>query len=240
MPGNLLLGGSVLVGMSYDPPTAGTYSDTFYKQYLELWTFKLEPYVRYSLVAIVRRGTTTEGRSQGIMRCKEIEREWRVKYIPRDEAGYGYNFLYLGLPFKPFSVGGGGPDDASNNDYWPEGQGQFRGQAPKISSVKSPSRTICLVENAHVWAFPPYQAVPAYPNKGADWTSGNQFIRPRHSSHRKSNVMWADGHASAAESRYLVARGVFFGDYDPDPNVPMAEQAHYIGVADTNELWDLQ
>lgn len=240
-PANPTMGGSILIGLLTNSPSTdpAIYSATFWKQYLETWTIKLEPYVRYRLVATVLSGGATSGRSQGIMRCKDIDKDWRVRLISKDEAGYGYNFLYLGLPFKAYGIVGSPPDDASNNPYGLGlGNGEFGGQAPKVSSVKSPSETICLVENAHIWAFPPYEALPPYPDQGVAWTSGNVYIRPRHARHTKSNVMWADGHASAVETRYLVRKNVTFGDYDSSK--PMNKQLRYVGVADTNKLWDLE
>lgn len=213
----------------------------FWARYNELWIMKLNPYVKYNLIMPIGG----EYKPQGIMRCKEMAKTWLVgtMLVPgatqaryRDEAGYGYNFLYLGLPWKAYSVSSPKPpDDGSYNIYGPgTGKGEFGGQAPRLGTIAQPAETICLVENDSIWAFPPFQAT------GAAWSgeSGNKCIRPRHGGKSRTAVLWADGHVSSVETKYLVGRGRAFGDFDR--NATAEQKRHWQGSATDNSLWDLK
>lgn len=216
-PGNDLSGGPCS-----DNVDSG--SGMWYRRWDELWIVKLETYVRYPLV---RRGQAAGSPAQGIMQCKGMDAKvWKVsllKGVP-DDVGYGYNFLYLGLPFKPYADTPPLPDDASLN---PHVQGGFRWGAAKAPAIKDPAETICLVENAFIWAFAPYW------ESGRRQISGNAYVRPRHARRTKSNVLWADGHASSMETKYLVHPRLEFGDGN---SVKPPQR----GVARSNALWDLK
>jgi prepilin-type N-terminal cleavage/methylation domain-containing protein/prepilin-type processing-associated H-X9-DG protein len=213
--------GAFATGMNENVP--------FYFRYSELWFIKLEPYVKYQLIR--------SGRPQGIMKCKEISKIYQNAIQPGvpDEASYGYNFLYLGLPFKTYDQPGSG-DDKSANPYAKSTGGGFVRSAAKLSNLGSPSETICLVENATVWAFPPFT------NNGGAWSAGtkgsgggtgNRFIRDRHA--ERSNVLWCDGHVTAVETKWLVGGGNRPTNYgDLKGSVPN------VGAATSNALWDLK
>lgn len=203
----------------------------YYNDWNELWINKLEPYVKYALI----KGAGGTGISMGIMKCKEQSKVWQMALgavgTP-DEAGYGYNFLYLGLPFKAYADKGAVDDPATQSPFYAAGKGNFRRGAAKMSSIANPAETVCLVENACIWAWPPTQA------DGRPWGSGSggggggktyggQYIRPRHGG--KSHVLWCDGHVSAMDTKYLVFDRKAYGDLKPDQ----------LGVAQSNELWDL-
>ncbi|HET6454958.1 MAG TPA: prepilin-type N-terminal cleavage/methylation domain-containing protein [Armatimonadota bacterium] len=188
-----------------------------YGGYYELWPVKLESYVRYKAFY--------GGQMQGVFRCKEIGRRWKT-YLggsPADQAGYGYNFLYLGLPFRgyanPFTTSLG------NNPY--SGNGGFKRSSAKQSIIQDTAQTICLVDNQYIWAFPPKQY------NGNNWpqTTGNVLIRPRHNN--RSNIGWADGHVSSISTDQLVNNNNWYGDQS-DVNPP------HRGKAMDNSLWDLQ
>ena len=188
--------------------------------YYETWPVKLEPYVRYK--AFYNR------KMQGVFRCKEIGRRWVTTYANSldDQAGYGYNFLYLGLPFRGYSyLNFVTPIDMRNNPY--SGNGGFNRSSAKQSIIKNTAETICLVDNQYIWAFPPKKY------NGGNWpeVTGNGLIRPRHSN--RSNIAWADGHVSSISTDQLVNEGDWYGDQD-DVKPP------HIGKANDNSLWDLQ
>jgi prepilin-type N-terminal cleavage/methylation domain-containing protein/prepilin-type processing-associated H-X9-DG protein len=227
--GNLTLGGSIAQNQ---PISMGA---PWYKSYDELWTVKLEPYVNYQLIAQVGPIGNQVLKPMGIMKCKEVDgKHWQVSlYIGQDEVGYGYNFLYLGLPFKPYYETG----DTIRNPYNTGGAECFVMKAPKLSSIKSPAETIMIVENASLWAFPPFRA------DGSAWStatkvSGNDFIRPRHGSDLKTNVLWCDNHVTTMNTRDLVRSGAYFGDKYL-PRNPTADRTRVqSGVAMNNNLWD--
>ena len=188
-----------------------------YGGYYETWPVKLEPYVRYK--AFYNK------KMQGVFRCKEIGKRWVTTYGGSldDQAGYGYNFLYLGLPYRgypnPWTT------DLRNNPY--SGNGGFTRSSAKAGIIQNPAQTICLVDNMYIWAFPPKKY------NGNNWPelTGNGLIRPRHSN--RSNIAWADGHVSSISTDQLVNNGDWYGDQD-DPNPP------HIGKAVDNSLWDLR
>ena len=213
-----------LIGSSgIDNPSAGTW----YRRWGELWTSKLEPYVKYPLLRF--RGANTSP-AQGILKCKDLSKKWMIPNLNSpDDVGFGYNFLYLGLPFKSYTGSDNPlpPDDGSNNPYRTEAKGEFFAGAAKLSNLKSPGETICLVENRFLWAFPPFKATEeSWTSNTGTTTVGNQFIRPRHGT--RSNVLWADGHVTAVDTKSLVTTDIPFGD-------GVAEQ---VGIAADNTLWD--
>lgn len=197
----------------------------------ELWPVKLEAYVRYKAFYFVPPTTV---RMQGIFRCKELSRPWDIKFPitqVADQAGYGYNFLYLGLPYRAYTYGGNitWTTDLKNNLY--NGLGGWKRSSAKQTVIKNPAETICLVDNMYVWAFPPKAS-----NGTSAWTpgavyGGNSLIRPRHND--QTNVAWADGHVSSKDTALLVNRGTLYGN-------GATVKPNQIGRADNNELWDLE
>ncbi len=212
--------GNDCVGMS---TTVGT---PFYNMWQETWLQKLEPYVKYQLV----RGSGAAlggGKPQGIMRCKDVDRTWKVTPYTTgepDHASYGYNFLYLGLPFQAFQDTPPLPDDRVFNQYAIANNGGWVKGAAKQSSLGSPAETLLLIENATIWAFPPCMA-----NGTSFWmTNGNKYIRPRHGN--KSDVLYCDGHVTSLETKTLVGYNVQYG------NQGTTER----GASKNNDMWDTQ
>jgi len=202
-------------GNPYPPPPGQALYNS------ELWPVKLESYVRYKAF--------WANRMQGIFRCKELNTPWNENMAggKGDQAGYGYNFLYLGLPYRGYTYPGY-TYSLPNNPY--SGTGGFKSGAPKQASIKNPAETICLVDNQWIWAWPPKTYT------GADWPGGfgsnpNRLIRPRHNN--QSNIAWADGHVSSRPTQELVYNGCLFGNgaYAKPPQ---------IGIAVDNSLWDLE
>ena len=222
-------------GNSVSPPMAQSSAGNYFRAktgaqgqggYHELWPVKLENYVRYK--AFYTSGTPSTTRMQGVFRCKEIGRVWNTTAggSTNDQAGYGYNFLYLGLPFRGYMyLNFTSPVDLRNNPY--SGNGGFTRSSAKQSIIKNTAQTICLVDNMYVWAFPPKQY------NGNKWPSqtGNCLIRPRHNN--QSNIAWADGHVSSISTDQLVNNGDWYGDKS-DVRPP------HKGKAMDNSLWDLQ
>ena len=209
----------------------------FYSNWNELWVAKLEPYIKYSL--IVAGAPLKVAEPQGIMRCKDISKIYASITLTggqHDEASYGYNFLYLGLPFKTFVDGS--PNDYEKNPFVASDKGSFVRGAAKLSTLGSPAETICLVENATIWAIPPTtnRTVAGDPNLGEDWAkgkgssggNGNRFIRDRHSG--RSNILWCDGHVTSMDTKWLVGKGTLYGDV----------KATRVGAAVNNSIWDLK
>jgi len=203
---------------------------TFYRNYNELWTSKFQPYVAYPLLRYKARYIA---QGQGILRCKDIGKKW-VNTLGggntcQDDAAYGYNFLYLGLPFRSYMMtemtGPQPPDDGANNPYVPNNMGVFLAGAAKLSNLKNPSETVCLVENAYIWAYPPRRNSTGQPPWGS--ANGNRYVRPRHGG--RSNVLWADGHVTAMDTKRLVSNTNMFGD-----EIPVTQA----GAAVDNTLWD--
>lgn len=184
--------------------------------YYQAWPIKLEPYVRYKAFYL--------DKIQGVFKCKELSREWSQITLlgPVDQAGYGYNFLYLGLPYRAYSTGTANSSANLPNAYLTNGF--LRGSAKQIT-IKNPAQTICLLDNQFIWAFPPMKG------NGANWVeNGNFLIRPRHNG--QTNVAWTDGHVTAVDTSLLVRNDVEYGDgYGRNPP--------QLGRAVSNELWDL-
>lgn len=205
-----------------------------YRQYKETWVVKLESYIMYTLV------DSNTNQPYGIMKCKEIPgKRWLVSTGYPDEAGYGYNFLYLGMPFKPYSES----NDTDWNQYLNRptaySDAGFMKSAAKQTSIEQPGETILLVENAYIWAFPPRKANGTTLWAPVNKTIGNSFIRPRHAGGTITNVLWCDGHATAMQTRYLVSQAVQYGDKTTargDSKGPNSQR----GAAPNNSIWDLQ
>lgn len=185
-----------------------------------VWVSRIDPYVK--------SGEVVDGVLRGCFVCPDASKVWKV-YLRRgqpDQASYGYNFLFLGLPYK-FG-------DTKTNPY--AGSYKFNWGAARLGRIVNPSETILLVENATVWAFPPYGFVdPVPPNPDSTNTKGsqisaNQYVRPRHNN--KTNVAWCDGHTSTRDTQELVAAGLWYGNRSQDPR--NREQ----GKAPDNRLWD--
>ncbi len=185
-----------------------------------VWVSRIDPYVK--------SGEIVNGVLRGCFVCPDADKAWKV-YLKKgqpDQASYGYNFLFLGLPYK-FG-------DTKINPY--AGTYKFDWGAARAGRLVNPSETILLVENATVWAFPPYgfvQPVPIPANstntKGVQ-IPANKFIRPRHNG--KTNVAWCDGHSSTRDTQELVSQGLWYGNMSQDPR--NREQ----GKAIDNRLWD--
>lgn len=185
--------------------------------YYETWPVKLEPYVRFKAFYA--------NKIQGIFRCKELGRTWTIN-LPggsSDQAGYGYNFMYLGLPYRGY-VANQWPTSLTYNPY--NGLAGFKRSSAKQTIIKNPAQTICLLDNMYIWAFPPRMAA------GGNWVNnGNQLIRPRHNN--QTNVAWTDGHVSSVDTWLLVNNNVPYG---MGPNI----KPPHIGKALNNDLWDLE
>jgi len=196
--------------------------------YWEAWPIKLEPYMRQRAFS----GT----RIQGVLRCKEQGRTWvhNLSGGTSDQAGYGYNFLYLGLPYRGYAADASpiGPRSYSltHNPY--NALGGFARGSAKQSIIKNPAQTICLVDAQFIWAMPPFAAGGSPPGT-ANWGGYNMntLIRPRHNN--QSNIAWADGHVSSMNTDQLVKNGWPYG------NVSNVSPPH-TGKAMSNELWDTE
>lgn len=194
-----------------------------------IWVCLIDPYLQKGSVEIVGN---QPWKLKGCFQCKEHAKKWKVNLTGYpDLYSYGYNFLFLGQPWKAYSNSGPVWDYASKNPY---GGYSFPKGPAKQGALGAPAETIVLVESAFVWAFPPYAYNPAIPEGGVysgSGLQGNGQIRPRHSG--VTNVLWADGHCTARRTTDLVAYGLPFGDYDasnPNPD--------FQGRARNDDLWD--
>jgi len=210
----LTVGGQINSTLFYPTTKANTFtcgSNT--------WIFKFEPYLK--------QRAWYNGKVLGVLKCKEQDVKWEVSGgAPPDLAGYGYNFLYLGLPFFAQALEGSPPNSSGYNPYRPgSGTGDFSRGAPKQSSIKDVAGTICLLDNWSVWAFPPFTAT------GSAWDCGNIYVRPRHQD--MTNILWADFHVSNLDTGLLVRRNQEYG------RGSTANPAQ-LGRATDNSLWDLE
>lgn len=206
------------------------------REYKETWVVKLEPYIMYTLV------DSNTQQPYGIMKCKEIPgKRWGMGSGYPDEAGYGYNFLFLGLPFKPYSESGDTDWNRYDKRPSPYYDAGFMKGAAKQTSIEHPGETIMLVENAYIWAFPPRKADGTSPWQAGRGNPiiGNSFIRPRHAGGTISNVLWCDGHVTAMQTRYLVAQGFWYGDKNAARNDPRGP-GNQRGLAVNNSIWDTE
>ena len=190
------------------------------------WVMRIDPYVQKgAVVDDDGNGPWLPGRlghMSGVFNCSEREKRWVTGSIT-DYHSYGYNSLYLGLPYANASttavIGGG---LAANNPY---AQHEFRSGATRVSRLESSSDTLLLVENSSIWAFPPFRnAQIGQPPSGALLPAQqNYFISPRHGD--KINVAYCDGHAKALNPAELVG--------------PMPLKTPPLrGLAVNNKLWD--
>jgi prepilin-type N-terminal cleavage/methylation domain-containing protein/prepilin-type processing-associated H-X9-DG protein len=188
------------------------------------WPRTIDPYLQ--------KGSIVGYQMKGCFLCKDRERRWADMPMYPDPHSYGYNFLYLGIPFKRWDTKRWDAD--GKNPYRNQ---EFRATAPKLGRLRKPAETIVLVDNYSAWAFPPYnnQSSPA-PIPG----TGNMHIRPRHSG--KTNILWADGHCSQLKTKELVTLNQWFGvKKDPVEDVGTVPAI----IPDTppspgNKLWDLK
>jgi len=183
------------------------------------WVALIDPYVK--------QGEIVGSKLRGAFVCPEQDKVWRVGMGTgkADMYSYGYNFLFLGLPYIKSQKGN--PYAGNGFDWGPARTGR----------LENPAETVLLVENMTIWAFPPYTYVPVIPptvptsqnTKGAV-ISANAYVRPRHAN--KTNVAWCDGHTSVRDTRELVASGLQYGN--KTNNARLQE----IGNAPDNRLWD--
>lgn len=167
------------------------------------WVEKIDPYLT--------RGAITDGsrgEMAGVLNCRERETEWTGAEEISDHHSYGYNFLFLGLPWDE-------NDAPKTNPYrtW-----RFTSGVAKYQLVDYISDTVLLVESQSIWAFPPYT------NDGRALAQNRTCISPRHSG--KVNVAFCDGHVKAMDPAELVATGR-----------PLKIKG-VVGKATNNRLWD--
>ena len=185
------------------------------------WLTKLKPYVSQPEVFGFTKsvgGAVVYGEAIGVARCPEQGIKWRLEPF-LDRASYGYNWLYLGIPFPRWQTGaltlpGCGTFPAGSYQGYPYGPA-------KLSQLKSPGETIVLVDNKTLFAFPPRRA-----SAPTQYQVGTNLIRPRHS--KRSNILWADSHVSAKLTKELVSTPMPFGNMMHDDD----------GTATDNSLWD--
>lgn len=177
------------------------------------WVERIDSYVTKGSIVNYQMGIMA-----GVFNCGEREKKWAQGQTTfRDYHSYGYNFLYLGLPW---------PRALSVNPYQPW---NFINGATRVSRLENSSETIMLVESRSIWVFPPFANPPVNSyNNGPVATNAiidtQTAISPRHGD--KVNVAFCDGHVSAVDARELVGRGQ-----------PM-KLANTNGTATSNKLWD--
>jgi len=174
----------------------------------ETWVQRIDAYVQ--------RGSVDEvipGKMFGIFNCPDLAKKWASGGL--DYHSYGYNFLFLGLPFKAYNT--------RDNKYYTKWG--FAAGSTKQGRVEVPTETIMLIENRSIWAYPPF-----------DYTNSSKIpenaigISPRHRD--QVNVGFADGHCKSYDPAELVAEGRPMKIRDNDGNVVR-------GTAIDNRLWDL-
>lgn len=183
------------------------------------WVERIDPYVsRGSLVDTDGPGGFPPGHlgmMAGVFNCPDRELKWRATWAVRDWHSYGYNFMYLGLPWAT----------ALTTAVNPFTTQRFTAGATRVSRLESTSDTILLVENRSIWAYPPCyntQITDASPNQ-TPIVPNSQSISPRHSD--KVNVAYCDGHTRAINPSELVRAGL-----------PVKNNTQ--GRAWDNRLWD--
>lgn len=167
------------------------------------WVEKIDPYLNRGAII-----DGPKGAMGGVLNCPDREMEWTGAEEIRDYHSYGYNFLFLGLPWDQ-------NDAPETNPYrtW-----KFTSGVMKVQQVDDRSHTILLVESQSVWAFPPYT------NDGRALAQNRTCISPRHNG--RVNVAFCDGHAKSVDPRELVAAGR-----------PLKIKG-VTGAATSNRLWD--
>ncbi len=147
------------------------------------WVEKIDPYVRRGSIEDARLGLM-----KGVFNCPKREEKWPegVGQDTPDWHSYGYNFLYLGLPWSK-------NDAPKTNPYRAWG---FVTGVQRVPRLGNTAETILLVESQSIWAFPPFTA------DGRALPSNRSCISPRHSD--KVNVAFCDGHVKALDGTDLV------------------------------------
>ncbi len=147
------------------------------------WVERIDPYVQKGSIEDAERGIM-----RGVFNCPEREMKWPEgvgQDIP-DWHSYGYNFLYLGLPWSCEKA-------PKTNPYRVWG---FATGAQRVSRLDNTADTVLLVESQSIWAFPPFTA------DGRALPSNHTCISSRHTG--KANVAFCDGHVKAVEGVELV------------------------------------
>lgn len=175
------------------------------------WVERIDPYVQKGSIVNAQMGIMA-----GVFNCPERERKWRVGVSAPDWHSYGYNFLYLGLPWPRGTTSGN-----------PYATMQFIAGATRVSRLESSSDTILLCEGRSIWAFPPYQntAIGATSKNNTQMPENPLFVSPRHA--EKTNVAYCDGHTKAIDSKDLVIYNRWL------------KSGTMRGAATSNRLWDV-
>ncbi len=183
------------------------------------WVERVDPYVsRGSLVDTDGPGRYSPGylgMMGGVFNCPDRDLKWKATWAVKDWHSYGYNFLYLGLPWAT-------ANSSTTNPFLAQ---RFSAGATRVSRLESTSDTILLVENRSIWAYPPCNntlLTDAQPNQ-TPIMQNSYSISPRHSD--KVNVAYCDGHTRAVNPRELVRAGV-------------GVKNKMTGAAWDNRLWD--
>ncbi len=184
----------------------------------KVWVDRIDPYVQKGAIT-----NHVRGEMSGIFNCAEREKKWPEVLQPfKDFHSYGYNYLYLGLPWSVASSSNV-EQDAKGQPYAAWG---FTAGATRVSRLESTSDTILLVECRTIWAFPPYYNAPiGEPPSNTVIEDNVTAISPRHSD--KVNVAFCDGHVSSMNAADLVAARATGNMKNDKP-----------GRALNNRLWD--
>lgn len=148
------------------------------------WVEKIDPYLQRGSIIDGPRGEMS-----GVLNCPEWLKTRKDRDAVRDHHSYGYNFLFLGLPWDENNA-------PKTNPYRTWG---FTSGAASYQLVDDISDTILLVESQSIWAFPPYTA------GGRALAQNRACISPRHSG--KVNVAFCDGHSQVLDATELVTNG---------------------------------
>lgn len=179
------------------------------------WVERIDPYVQKGSIE-----NFTLGVMKGVFNCPEREKKWKT-YSAIDYHSYGYNFLYLGLPW---------PIGQTNAGVNPYAGSNFIAGATRVSRLEDTAGTILLVEGRSIWAFPPYANTPIGQAQVRTAMPENKlFVSPRHSD--KANVAFCDGHTKAIDGQELVGRTTGGVGY------PLKNGLR--GAASSNRLWDV-
>lgn len=183
------------------------------------WVERIDSYVQKG--SIENAAAAAQGLLKGVFNCPEREKKW-PGFATIDYHSYGYNFLYLGLPWPTGNASG-------TNPY--AGMGFISG-ATRVSRVENTAETILLCEGRSIWAYPPYNNTPITANAPttAPIDENMRFVSPRHSG--KVNVCYCDGHVKPVDGRDLVGRRSNGRGY------PLKDGQQQ-GAASTNRLWDV-
>ncbi len=177
------------------------------------WVERIDSYVTRGSIVDYQFGLLA-----GVFNCAEREKKWASGQNFPDYHSYGYNFLYLGLPW---------PRALATNPYAAWG---FTAGATRVSRLENSADTVMLVESRSIWCFPPFQnpgqgTFNGGPAATAAIIDTQTSISPRHG--EKVNVAFCDGHCRAIDAKELVAAGQ-----------PL-KIARTAGTARSNQLWDV-